>query len=332
MSTAEHPQTDGQTERMNRVLVDLLKSYAQSFHNWSDYLPMTEFAINNAVHASTGHTPFFLNAMRHPPLPSTLGAVASSLTGGGSTVASEQPQKTADTEFAAAMTRARARARTRQGDVSVPATDTVKNPEQATPAATKDNVSVRAQTPRRLTHRPGLLHAQVMYRCRASILRRFTHRAITHKVSVTGTDTPKNHAQAGTDVTTSSESVQGTDADKTNELEPGFSSQAMDFVHERQAVVRFVQDAIAASADRQKMNADNNDRVSGFGASKLAPRFIGPFTVAERHGNAYTLELPSDMRLHPTFYVKRLKPYLLLNPLHLLLEKAILFQHLNTDV
>ncbi|OWY97198.1 reverse transcriptase, partial [Phytophthora megakarya] len=38
------------------------------------------------------------------------------------------------------------------------------------------------------------------------------------------------------------------------------------------------------------------------GASLLAPRFIGPFTVAERHGNAYTLELPSDMRLHPTFY------------------------------
>ncbi|OWY94780.1 hypothetical protein PHMEG_00035393 [Phytophthora megakarya] len=83
----------------------------------------------------------------------------------------------------------------------------------------------------------------------------------------------------------------------------------MDFVQERQAVVRFVQGAIAASADRQKLNADNVGRVSGFGASKLAPRFIGPFTVAERHGNAYTSELPSDMRLHPTFYVGRLKPY-----------------------
>ncbi|OWY95465.1 Pol Polyprotein [Phytophthora megakarya] len=48
--------------------------------------------------------------------------------------------------------------------------------------------------------------------------------------------------------------------------------------------------------------------VSGFGASKLAPRFIGPF-MAERHGSAYTLELPSDMSLHPTFYVEHLKPY-----------------------
>ncbi|KAG3051510.1 hypothetical protein PI125_g26279 [Phytophthora idaei] len=79
MSTADHPQTDGQTERVNRVLGDLLKSYARSFQQWSDCLPMAEFAINNSVHASTGHTPFYVNAMRHPRLPSMLGTVASSL-------------------------------------------------------------------------------------------------------------------------------------------------------------------------------------------------------------------------------------------------------------
>ncbi|GMF59970.1 unnamed protein product [Phytophthora fragariaefolia] len=106
----------------------------------------------------------------------------------------------------------------------------------------------------------------------------------------------------------------------------------MDFVQRRQAVIRFVQDAIAASVDRQKLNADNNGRgnsndfkvgslvllatqnlakhaVSAFGASLLAPRFIGPFTVLAKHGNAYTLDIPSSMRLHPTFYVGRLKPY-----------------------
>ncbi|KAG3230326.1 hypothetical protein PI124_g24575 [Phytophthora idaei] len=98
MSTADHPQTDGQTERVNRVLGDLLKSYAHSFQQWSDCLPMAEFAINNSVHASTGHTPFYVNAMRHSRLPSMLGMVASSLSGGGSTVASEQPQKSADTD------------------------------------------------------------------------------------------------------------------------------------------------------------------------------------------------------------------------------------------
>ncbi|KAG2782931.1 hypothetical protein PC129_g20216 [Phytophthora cactorum] len=81
MSTADHPQTDGQTERVNREIGDLLKSYAHSFQQWSDCLPMAEFAINNSVHASTGHTPFYVNAMRHPRIPRILGTVAFSLSG-----------------------------------------------------------------------------------------------------------------------------------------------------------------------------------------------------------------------------------------------------------
>ncbi|KAG6591156.1 reverse transcriptase [Phytophthora cinnamomi] len=97
LSTADHPQTDGQTERVNRVLVDMLKSYAHSFQYWSECLSMAEFAINNSVHASTGHTPFYVNAMRHPRLPSLLGVVALTLSGGGSTIAKQRPQKTADT-------------------------------------------------------------------------------------------------------------------------------------------------------------------------------------------------------------------------------------------
>ncbi|GMF82088.1 unnamed protein product [Phytophthora fragariaefolia] len=83
MSTADHPQTDGQTERVNPVLVDALKCYAHSFHQWSDCLPMAEFAINNSVHESTGHEPFYVNALRHPGVPSVLGTVAPSLSGGG---------------------------------------------------------------------------------------------------------------------------------------------------------------------------------------------------------------------------------------------------------
>ncbi|OWZ00642.1 reverse transcriptase [Phytophthora megakarya] len=237
---------------------------------------MAEFAISNAVHASTGHTPFFVNAMRHPRLPSTLRVMASSLSGGGSTVASEQPQKTADTDLSAAMTRARARARTRQSDVPVPSTDTVKNRERATPAATKDNVSVRG-TDTAKTHAQA---SPVVRPCNVSMPGIDTEKlhahaepvVIGHEVSVPGTDIPKSHAQSETDATTSGESVQGTDADKTNELDPGFSSQAMDFVHERQAVVRFVQDAIAASADRQKLNADNNGRGNTMN-SKLVHRF-----------------------------------------------------------
>ncbi|GMF38574.1 unnamed protein product [Phytophthora fragariaefolia] len=106
---------------------------------------------------------------------------------------------------------------------------------------------------------------------------------------------------------------------KDAELNNGFSSKAMDFVQRRQAVIRFVQDAIAASVDRQKLNADINGRgnsnefkvgslvliatqnlakhaVSDFEASLLAPRFIGPFTVLAKHGNA---PAASSRRLHP---------------------------------
>ncbi|KAE9068245.1 hypothetical protein PF005_g30153 [Phytophthora fragariae] len=64
MSTASHLETDGQTERVNRVLEDVLRSYATCFASWSSFLPMAEFALNNSTHASTGLTPFFVNNAR----------------------------------------------------------------------------------------------------------------------------------------------------------------------------------------------------------------------------------------------------------------------------
>ncbi|KAE9026919.1 hypothetical protein PR003_g11046 [Phytophthora rubi] len=66
MSAAAHPETDGQTERVIRVLEDVLQSYATSFASWSSFLPLAEFALNNAKHASTGLTPFFATNVRHP--------------------------------------------------------------------------------------------------------------------------------------------------------------------------------------------------------------------------------------------------------------------------
>ncbi|KAE8916052.1 Transposon Tf2-9 polyprotein [Phytophthora fragariae] len=82
MSTADHPQTDGQTERVNRVLEDILRSVcAAEPTKWSVLLPQVEFALNNAVHSSTGFTPFYVNGLRHPRTPLTL-PPASSLGGG----------------------------------------------------------------------------------------------------------------------------------------------------------------------------------------------------------------------------------------------------------
>ena len=85
MSTAAHPETDGQTERVYRVLEDVLRSYATSLTSWSAFLPLAEFALNNAVHASTGLTPFFVNLSRHPRV-STLLAVSCPTSSRGSTL------------------------------------------------------------------------------------------------------------------------------------------------------------------------------------------------------------------------------------------------------
>uniref|UniRef100_A0AAV1UNA3 Integrase catalytic domain-containing protein n=1 Tax=Peronospora matthiolae TaxID=2874970 RepID=A0AAV1UNA3_9STRA len=81
MSTSDHPETDGQMERVNRVLEEILRGYVHSFASWSEFLPMAEFAINNSVHASITHTPFFVNDLRHPRLPAFF-ECESSLRGG----------------------------------------------------------------------------------------------------------------------------------------------------------------------------------------------------------------------------------------------------------
>jgi hypothetical protein len=83
MSTADHPQTDGQTERVNRVVEDILRSIcAETPKRWSAMLPLVEFALNNAVHASTGCAPFYVNDLTHPRVPLTLPLRGSALGGG----------------------------------------------------------------------------------------------------------------------------------------------------------------------------------------------------------------------------------------------------------
>ncbi|GMF58653.1 unnamed protein product [Phytophthora fragariaefolia] len=259
MSTADHPQTDGQTERVKRVLVDALKSYAHSFHQWSDCLPMAEIAINNSVQVSTGHTPFYVNAMRHPCVPSVLVAVAPSLTGRGNPVSSKPNEHADISNISAVSTRARTtRSSTDERTVSTPGVDTL--------------------------------------------------------------NTNKQHIQTGP--------IENKDAEMNTE----FCLTAMDIVQRRQAITQFVQDATAASTDRQKLTTNNNGKgntnefkvgilvllateilakhaVSGFGVSKLAPRFFRPFTVLAKHGNAYTLDIPSSMPILQTFCVGRQKPY-----------------------
>ena len=67
LSTAFHPQTDGQTERANQDVERQLRIYCNYMQdNWVDCLPMAEFADNNTLAAATGMSPFFANKGYHP--------------------------------------------------------------------------------------------------------------------------------------------------------------------------------------------------------------------------------------------------------------------------
>lgn len=59
MSTAAHPQTDGQTERINRVIEEMPRHFINpEMTDWDVHLPMCEFAYNSAVREATQALPF----------------------------------------------------------------------------------------------------------------------------------------------------------------------------------------------------------------------------------------------------------------------------------
>ena len=67
VSTPYHPQTDGQTERVNQSLEGYLRTYCGwDQDDWVGLLPMAEFTYNNSVHSATRTTPFFANHGYHP--------------------------------------------------------------------------------------------------------------------------------------------------------------------------------------------------------------------------------------------------------------------------
>ena len=73
ISTVFHSQTDEQTERMNRTLEEMLRIYSTyNQDRWDEYFAATEFAYNNSVQASSGHTLFKLDYGQHPLTLSTL--------------------------------------------------------------------------------------------------------------------------------------------------------------------------------------------------------------------------------------------------------------------
>ena len=59
LSTAFHPQTDGQSERTIQVLEDMLRACVIEFGgHWDSFLPLAEFSYNNTYHSSIDMAPF----------------------------------------------------------------------------------------------------------------------------------------------------------------------------------------------------------------------------------------------------------------------------------
>lgn len=59
LSMTYHPQTDGQMERVNRVLEDLLRACMIYIGgSWVDHLYLVELAYNNSYQSTIGMTPF----------------------------------------------------------------------------------------------------------------------------------------------------------------------------------------------------------------------------------------------------------------------------------
>ncbi|KAE9066105.1 hypothetical protein PF007_g28602 [Phytophthora fragariae] len=195
MSTAAHPETDGQTERVNRVLEDVLRSYATSFASWSSFLPMAEFALNNSTHASTGLTPFFVNNARHPRVPALLAvrssnaAAVSTLGGGGMAPTSKSAQVSSDPLLPQS-------AKSNTGDATLEG-------HALHGVAYEDLFAVDMASP--------------------------------------ATSATANFAPAATPT-------------------PMDSATVSEFLLHRQAVTRFVRDALQAAVDRQKVNADRRGR------------------------------------------------------------------------
>jgi transposase InsO family protein len=58
-SSSYHPQTDGQTERVNQIVEDMLRASIMHFDkSWDKYLSLAEFSYNNSYQASLKMAPF----------------------------------------------------------------------------------------------------------------------------------------------------------------------------------------------------------------------------------------------------------------------------------
>jgi len=67
LSTACHPQTDGQTEQVNQEIEQYLRMFVSHRQNdWPEWIACAKFAYNKKIHTATHISPFFANYRMNP--------------------------------------------------------------------------------------------------------------------------------------------------------------------------------------------------------------------------------------------------------------------------
>jgi RNase H-like domain found in reverse transcriptase/Reverse transcriptase (RNA-dependent DNA polymerase)/Integrase zinc binding domain/Chromo (CHRromatin Organisation MOdifier) domain/Retroviral aspartyl protease len=412
MSTADHPQTDGQTERVNRVLVDMLKSFCSSDpKNWSRALPMLEFAMNNSVHSSTGFTPFYMNHVRHPHVPSSLSTGVPNFGGGRSRKDLSSYRRSSISSNVRRKKNERPNARERESCKRPNACNSKTNECPSTRAnnrserpnarikrnhecpSTRDEtalnegpdprevnqsecpvthfaephecINTRGDTeldegpnPRRMqsktNERPNAREKRLVPKNEGPNPRKVKQSECLHThyedkrnegpdprkkkrygcpntrkaLGSNGGPNPRDAKCAGVEHIHTHTCE---DRDERSNARRVKQPEGREFLEERFAMLRRAIDQLNRSQEIQAQHANKSRNnfisfklgdkvllatktlpehaVSCLGSRKLLPRFIGPFRVTEVHGKAYTLDIPSVMKTHPTFYVGCLKPY-----------------------
>ena len=71
-SSAAHPMSNGQIERVNRSFLSYVRKFIEQNEDWESFLPMLKFAMNTAPHSTKQYTPHFIVYGRRPTLATSL--------------------------------------------------------------------------------------------------------------------------------------------------------------------------------------------------------------------------------------------------------------------
>ena len=333
MSTADHPQTDGQTERVNRVVEDILRCIAlERPRDWSSMLPFVEFAINNSVHTTTGETPFYVNGLRHPRTPVSF-VRGSNLSGGGH-LAAPLDANAVGSNACDAVIAVAADADAVPLDANAVrsnACDAVIARDADADAVNSDLAAVTRSQSRDAAVPTGAIDAMMHDAHTPQVADNSAlGEMATNTVPIIGRPASETESSASS----SRQRPPATGQEDTVQRRRA-KQDAEHFLDVRIAVIRKVRDLMANAQERQKEYADRRGRrnfekfkvgdevllsthtlpkeaitcLPG-GATKLLPRYVGPFKVVRMISDVtYQLDLPTAMRTHPVFYVGRLKRY-----------------------